>query len=367
MSRVLHSASFTDPRSQSMAVRQDHEPEVASVRPGPGWIAIALGLAAIYFIWGSTFLAIRVALETLPPLALAGTRFVVAGAILYGLLRATVAARPATASWWPAAALGLVLIGGSNGLISWAQQWVPSGMAALIVATIPLWMSLVDWSIFGGVRPRRALILGLGLGFAGVALLMDPGHLARHGIPPAALAAMIVSPVLWTLGSLWQARKMRSREPALMNAAMQMLCGGASLLILSLATGELAGFDASQASLRSVAALGYLIVAGSVIAYSAYTWLLTVASPAVVGTYAYVNPLVAVALGTFLAHEPVSLRMLAAAALIVGAVALAMLGRRTSWRGSFGSRDALASGKTQSAESQRPCPTGWPSNQEVGN
>jgi drug/metabolite transporter (DMT)-like permease len=279
---------------------------------------VAVGLATVYLVWGSTYLAIRFAVETLPPFLMAGTRFVVAGAILYGWRRAAGFPRPTAAQWRAATVVGALMLLGGNGLVTWAEQWVESGTAALMVASVPLWMVLLDWARPNGRPPRASVWAGIAVGLLGVALLfggpdLDPRYTLGW-------AALLVASIAWAAGSLYS--RTAILPAPLLATSMQMLTGGGLLLLLGAATGEIQAIDPAEITLKSVLALGYLIVAGSLIGYSAYVWLLRVTTPAVASTYAFVNPVVAVFLGWLLAGERITPRILLASLVIVGGVAL---------------------------------------------
>ncbi len=290
--------------------------------------------AAIYLIWGSTFLAIRVALESFPPFLMAGIRFTIAGGVLVLWARARGAAAPRPAEWAAAGAAGALLFLASHGALSWAEQTVPSSIAALLTATVPLWMVLFPALAPGGTRPGPGLAAGLLLGFAGVGLLVLPGG---SGIDVDPLAALVLtgSSMAWVAGSLY-ARRAPQPESTGLAAGMPMLAGGAMLLAAGGVAGEAAGFDPRAVTLHSAGALVYLITGGSLVAFTAYVWLLGTKPPALVASHAYVNPVVAVGIGWALAGEPLSARVLAAAAVIVAGVALVVTARpaRTAPMGS---------------------------------
>jgi drug/metabolite transporter (DMT)-like permease len=286
------------------------------------WMVIA-AFAAIYIIWGSTYLAIRFAIETMPPLLMAGVRFLLAGGLLYGWMRLSGTPRPTGINWRAAAIVGGLLLGG-NGAVTWAEQWVPSGLAALLIATVPLWMVLLAW-LRGGERPTLGVSAGLALGLVGIILLIGPGELLGGShVDPIGALAIILGSVSWAAGSLYSRKAAMPKAP-LLGTGMEMLAGGALLLLVGLATGEGAQVHLEAVSLRSVLALGYLIVFGSIVAFSAYVWLLRVVTPARASTYAYVNPVVAVFLGWALASEPLTPLTIVAAAVIVTAVALIVM------------------------------------------
>jgi drug/metabolite transporter (DMT)-like permease len=279
--------------------------------------------AAVYVVWGSTYLFIRFAVETLPPFVMAGARFAVAGAILYSWARLRGAPTPPRAEWRGAAIAGLFLLLGGNGAVVWAEQRVPSGVTALLVATVPVWMVLLDWLRPGGVRPRAGVFAGLALGLVGLAMLVGRGGLGG-GADLVGAAVLVVGSILWATGSLYLRQKPRPSS-ALVTNAVQMLAGGVALLVVGTMAGELGRLDLAAASARSLLSLLYLIIAGSLIGFTAYTYLLQVSTPAKVSTYAYVNPVVAVVLGWAFAGEAITARTLVAAAVILGGVAIITL------------------------------------------
>ena len=291
-------------------------------------LALIAGMLVIYVVWGSTYLAIRWGVETMPPLLMAGTRFLLAGGILYAWLRLKGAPRPAMADWRSALFLGSLLLLGGNGLVTWAEQWLPSGVAALIITTTPLWMMLFEWLLFHGPKPRAVVWLGVALGFVGVTLLIQPQG-ANDGEPRLwAVLAMCAAPVVWSLGSLFSQRAPRL-DPPLLNTALQMLCGGGLMFATGLGLGEANNFDPAAVSTRSWLSFAYLVTFGSLLAFTTYMWLLRVARPSVVSTYAYVNPLVAVFLGAAIGGEALTANVGLATLLILGAVALIAIRRRS--------------------------------------
>jgi drug/metabolite transporter (DMT)-like permease len=284
-------------------------------------VAVWAALATIYVVWGSTYLGIMVAIETLPPLLMSGARFVVAGAILYAFAvgRGDRDGDGPTARQWGAAAIvgaALFLLG--NGGVALSEERIDSGIAALLVATIPLWMAVLD-----RVLNRRGLartgVLGLLVGLAGVVLLVGPS--GEHGIDAIGAVFALSAAFAWAWGSLY-ARDASLPARSLVAAGMQMLTGGVLLLVAGVATGELGELELGSVSGRSLVAVVYLVVAGSVVAFGAYAWLLRNAGTALVSTYAYVNPVVAVLLGALFLSEPVTPRMLLAGLAIVASVAL---------------------------------------------
>lgn len=283
---------------------------------------VIAAFAAVYLIWGSTYLAIRFSVETLPPLLSSGARWLIAGGLLYAWVRLRGTPAPSLKQWLPTAIVGALVLVGGNGGVVWAEQFVPSGLAALLVATVPLWMALLQWAGRGGARPTGRLALGLIMGFGGVGLLVSPADLVGGGrVEPLGAAVLLFASFSWALGSLYSRNARLPRAP-LLATAMQMLSGGFFQALIGLGMGELSRFDPSSVAPRSVVALGYLIVFGSLVGFSAYIWLLRVSTPALVSTYAYVNPVIAVLLGWALAGEPLTLRVIVAAGIILAAVML---------------------------------------------
>jgi drug/metabolite transporter (DMT)-like permease len=283
--------------------------------------ALLLAFAAIYLIWGSTYLAIRVAVETLPPFTMAGARFVVAGLLLYGWLAGLGRARATSRQWLENAVIGALLLAGGNGLVVWAEQKIPSGLTTLLLAINPLFMVLLDAALPQGIRPTWPTFLGLAMGIGGLVLLLGGGVPGGGSIDPWRCVGLLASCVAWPTGSLYSRHLPNPAEP-MTAATLQMLLGGALMLLIGLGRGELAGFDPGLLTHRSVAAWGYLVVAGSLIAFPAYIYLMKHSTPARVSTYSYVNPMVAVFLGWLILGESVTRRTLAASAVIVTAVAL---------------------------------------------
>jgi drug/metabolite transporter (DMT)-like permease len=295
--------------------------------------ALVAGFASIYLIWGSTYLAIRFVVETLPPFLAAGCRFVIAGAILWFILRlrppnrnapapSRGQSKPSLAQWRAAWVVGSLMLAGGNGLVSWSELYIPSGITALIVGTMPLWMVLLDWILHRNARPSLAVIAGLVIGFAGVVLLASNGEASADGDTSKwGVAALLLACVFWAYGSL-RSRRVDQGPSMLVASAMQMIGGGLTLLVIGTIVNEWPSVDFSGISLRSALAFLYLIFAGSLIGFTSYVWLLSVASPTAVSTYAYVNPVVAVFLGWWLGNETITGRTIIAGAMVVGAVAL---------------------------------------------
>lgn len=294
---------------------------VASRPDRPPAILLLLAFGCVYFIWGGTFLAMRFAIETIPPFIMAGCRFLSAGAVLYAALRLSGTAPPARPQWPPAIVTGAMLLLGGNGLVVWSEQHVSSGLTAVLIATIPMWMVLIDGLLFGGRRPGPGTVLGLLLGFAGITLLVDPSDLSGSGVRPVNAAILMLAAISWSSGSLGS-RSPRLPSSPMMATAMQLLAGGALLVVASLIAGEWRTFDPAAVSRRSFLSLAFLSLFGSIIAYTAYVWLLRVSTPARVSTYAYVNPVVALFAGWAFADEPVTPRTLLAAGVILASVVI---------------------------------------------
>ncbi|HEV8656237.1 MAG TPA: EamA family transporter [Candidatus Limnocylindria bacterium] len=277
-------------------------------------------LGVVYLVWGSTYLAIAIAVQTLPPLLSAGLRFLLAGVILgawLALRYGRAALRIDRAQLGGAALVGMLLLAGGNGLVVLAERTVPSGLTALVVASVPLW--IVVFRLIAGDRVAASLIGGVIVGFAGVALLVVPRG-ASGEVDPLGLVMVVGATFSWALGTFASPRLRTPRDP-LASTAVQMLAGGVLLVVIAVATGEPARADPSTFSTASLLAMAYLVVFGSLVAFSAYTWLLQHASVSVVSTYAYVNPVVAVLLGAVVLSEAVTPSMLVGAAIILAAVA----------------------------------------------
>lgn len=311
---------------------------------------IVLGFAAVYLLWGSTYLAIRFAVATLPPLLMAGTRHLVAGLILYIILRRFAGvARPRLIHWRSTTLLGALFLLGGNGLVSWAEQYVPSGITALIVAAVPFWMVLLN--AVGERRwPRLQVLGGLVLGVIGLGILVfpsfrgAPGHVAMLGV-----AVLLAATFSWAVGSLC-AHKVPLPPSTFLGVAMEMLAGGALLCLAGLGVGEGTAVHLDAISLKSLLSLGYLIVFGSLAGFSAYVWLLKVSTPARVSTYAFVNPVIAVMLGWLCASEPLTPRVLIAGTIIVAAVSQILYFGSATTPNVASSKEALAPNGTSTAD-----------------
>jgi drug/metabolite transporter (DMT)-like permease len=292
---------------------------------GPSRLRLIAAFAAVYLIWGSTYLAIRFAIETLPPFLMAGVRFLLAGGLLFAWARSKGATPPTFAQWRTAAIIGALLLLGGNGGVVWAEQYVDSGLAALLITSEPFWIVLLVWILPGGHRPRGAVLLGLLLGLLGIALLVGPSNLVGGPrVSLAGAAVLILASLSWAAGSLYSSRA-RIPGSAPLAAGMQMLAGGILLAALGLAAGELRGLNLALASARSILSLVYLLIFGSLVGFSAYFYLLRNTTPARASTYAFVNPVVAVFLGWAFAGEKITGLTLLATAIIVLGVMLVIL------------------------------------------
>jgi drug/metabolite transporter (DMT)-like permease len=279
--------------------------------------------AAVYLVWGSTYLAIRFAVETLPPLLMAGARFLLSGAIILAVARVHEGRGwPSAREWRTAFISGALLLLGGNGGVAWAEQRVPSGIAALLVAVVPLWMVLLDWLRPGGHRPRAAVFAGVGLGLVGLVLLVGPDAMrSGDGADPIGALVLVAASRAWAAGSLYT----KIAPPAssgMVGVGSQMLAGGVTLVLAGALLGEPAHLDLAHASTRSLLGFAYLVTFGSLIGFTAYFYLLGHTTAAKASTYAYVNPVVAVFLGWALGHESVTRRTVVAAAVILAGVAI---------------------------------------------
>jgi drug/metabolite transporter (DMT)-like permease len=297
--------------------------------PAPSKAALIAGFAAIYLIWGSTYLGIRIAVETMPPFLMAGVRFLVAGGIIAAFIGFTRGFRATAKQWRDNAIVGGFLCLGGNGLVSWAEQKVPSGITTLIISAGPVFIVLMDWAVHAffndgkrGTRPGAMTFGGLALGIAGLVILVGPEVLTSgaSGLDPWSVVGLLAATMLWGVGMLYMRYASEPAEP-FTASGIQMLCGSGWLLVTGVLTGELSRVHPEAISGRSVLAWAYLVVFGSLIGFSTFTWLMKHSTPARVSTYAYVNPVVAVFLGWLVLHEPVSPRIFLAAGVIIAGVA----------------------------------------------
>lgn len=281
------------------------------------WIA----LIALYIVWGSTYLGIKVAIETIPPFFHAAVRFLVSGLIILIWQKAAGQELPARPQWKSTFIIGNLLLLGGNGLVSWAEQFIPSGIAALIIATVPLSLVVLEGLRPGGVKPTRQSIIGLAIGFIGIFILAGPAEISGSAtnLNPFGVIALLSATVLWATGSIYS-KSADLPTSSLMTTGAEMLMGSIGLFVVSLLTGELNGWNPADVSGRSLAGLVYLITVGSIVGFGSYIWLLANAPISLVATYAYVNPIVAVILGFLFGNEALEPRIYLATAIIIGAV-----------------------------------------------
>jgi drug/metabolite transporter (DMT)-like permease len=291
---------------------------------------IIAAFASIYVIWGSTYLAIRYAVETIPPFVMGGARFLVSGTILYLWSRYRGAPRPTRIHWRNAIVAGGFLLLGGNGAVIWAEQFVPSGLTALLVSILPFWLVIIEWVRPPRRRPSGAVLVGLVLGFVGIIVLVGPSGVGGSGnVAPLGALVLMLGSLSWAIGSFWS-RDAELPESGLLTTGREMLGGGALLMIVGAWSGESAQLDVHAISEASAVGLLYLVTVGSLLGFTSYIWLLDKVSPARLGTYAYVNPLVAVMLGWAIAGERLSIRTGVAAAIVICAVALITTARSTA-------------------------------------
>lgn len=284
---------------------------------------IILAFAAVYLIWGSTYLGILFAIQTIPPFLMAGSRFLLAGIIMYAIARFQGVPHPGMATWKSALIIGACLLLCGNGGVTISEKWVPSGLAALLVAIIPIYIALLSWMTGTAPRPTRVVWAGLIAGLVGVGILVGPAFTAPAGGNHLALGVsiLLIGSFLWSAGSLYS-RSIAHSPSLILTAGQQMICGGSLLLLTGFVLGEQRGFALEQVTTLSLGAFTYLVLIGALVGYTAYFYLLRHCDPAKVATYAYVNPVVAILLGTTFAHEHLTWRTVLGAGLIIGSVAL---------------------------------------------
>lgn len=296
---------------------------------------IIAAFAALYLIWGSTYLGILFAIQSIPPFLMAGTRFLLAGLIMYGVARWQGAAKPAAVTWKSALIVGGCLLLCGNGGVTIAEKWVPTGLAALLVATVPIYIALLSWLTGTAPRPTGLVWLGLIGGFIGVGVLVGPAFaLTSNGERnyfALGVSILLVSSLLWSVGSLYS-RRAKNAASVFVGAGQQMICGGALLLLVGLLAREHYGFALHRVTWLSIGAFAYLVLIGALVGYTAYFYLLRHCDPAKVATYAYVNPIVAILLGSAFAGEKLTLRTLLGAGLIIGSVAIVIMGQQMKVR-----------------------------------
>ena len=299
--------------------------EITKIDPNRSFVLLIAAFAAVYIFWGSTYLAIKYAIETLPPFLMAGSRFIVAGGILMIWARFSKDYEPPKAAHWKTSfVVGTLLLLGGNGGVVFAEHYISSSLAALLVATEPFWIVLLSWLWLKGSRPNLKTILGIAIGFFGVWLLINGQTTATESAGSMQLfgtIAVMLAALSWATGSIYGLRSPVPKS-SILTAGMQMFSGGLVLLFVSLILGEWRSFNIAAVSANSWLGLAYLMVFGSLIGFTAYSWLLKNAQPAMVATYAYVNPIVAVFLGWLIANESFTAQMLIGAGVIVGSVVL---------------------------------------------
>ncbi len=292
--------------------------------------ALWVGMLVLYLVWGSTYLGIAVAVDTIPPFLMAAIRFSIAGGVLlvWSLARDRGGfVAPTRREWRDSLIVGGLLLGGGMGLVAFGELTVPSGITALLIAMMPVWVAIFG-RLFLGERLPRMAVVGIAVGFVGVAFLAGPSAFGGAGaLDPVGLAAVLLSPICWSLGSLFASHRASLPSKPLLATSAQMLAGGAVLIVMSGLRGEFGTFRPEAISTESLVALAYLTVIGSLLAFTTYGWLLRVAPLPLISTYAYVNPVVAVALGAFVLQESIEPRTLLAGAIIVFAVALIVTAR----------------------------------------
>ncbi len=284
-------------------------------------LKVVAAFAAVYFVWGSTYLAIRFVMDTLPDISTIGVRFSLAGVILYAFAWSRGRHWATARQWRGASFVGVLLLLGGNGAVVWSMQSLDSGLAALLIAMEPIWLAILMWILPGiAVRPGRLTFAALGLGFVGAAFLAAPGEvLGREAVALAPVLVLTFGSISWAYGSL-KSRGLDLPPSPWTTSAVQMMSGGAAMVAFGVLRGEWAGFDPAAVSARSVAAFFYLVVFGSLVAFSSYSWLIRTVEPTLVATHTYVNPVVAIYLGWWLADETVGPRTLVGAVLILSSV-----------------------------------------------
>src|SRR4051794_32306006 len=320
--------------------------------PAPDPRLIWVGLAILYGVWGSTYLAIAVGVQTIPPFLMAAARFGLAGVILLTWVvvrdRERVR-RPTRRELRDSTIVGALLLGGGMGMVAWGEQTIPSGIAALLVAMMPVWIAVLGRVVLRERLPRLAVV-GIVVGFVGVAILVGPTALGATGaLDAAGVVALIISPIAWSSGSLFAAHRAQLPQHPLVSTGLQMVTGALVLATMSVVSGEPARFDPSGITAASFGAFLYLTIVGSIVAFTTFGWMIRVAPLPLVATYAYVNPVVAVILGAIVLDEPIERRTVLAGAVIVAAVALTVT-----------ARGRMARPQPTAGATTRPAPSGQP-------
>ena len=291
----------------------------------PARSSVWLAMLVLYFVWGSTYLGIAIAVDTIPPFLMAAVRFFLAGLVLLGWSMARAGssfALPTRGQWRDGAIVGALLLGGGMGMVAFGEQTIPSGITALLIAMMPVWVAIFGRLFYGERLPRLAVV-GIVIGFVGVAIMIGPTAVGSVGaLDPLGLLAVLVSPIAWSIGSLFASHRARLPNGPLMATSIQMLAGSSVLAAMAVLAGELGRFDPTTISTASAVAFLYLTIIGSLLAFTAYGWLLRVAPLPMIATYAYVNPIVAVILGALILDESIEPRTVVAGAVIITAVVL---------------------------------------------
>jgi drug/metabolite transporter (DMT)-like permease len=289
------------------------------------WAAILI----LYLAWGSTYLGIRIAVVSIPPFVMAAVRFAIAGVVLLtavATLRRGAVARPSLREWRDTFITGALLLGGGMGAVAWGEQTIPSGITALLIAMMPIWIAVFGRA-FVGERVPQAGAVGIATGLVGVAILIGPSLAIDRSLDPAGVAALIISPIAWSAGSLFSTHRARLPRDPFLTTGMEMIGGASVLAVAAIVSGEIGAFRVETVTADSLLALAYLTIVGSLIAFTAFAWVLRQAPLPLIATYAFVNPVVAVLLGWLLLHEQVGPRELVAGAVIVAGVALIVASR----------------------------------------
>lgn len=301
----------------------------SATKPGPSALALWGNLGIVYVVWGSTYFGIAISIETIPPFLMAAIRFAIAGAILvaWDLVRHPEARRlPTRRHLLDSFIVGGLLLGIGNGFVVFGEKTVPSGIAAILIGMMPLWFALLGWLYLRQKLPRL-VVAAIALGFGGVALLIWPSGEGANHFDTLGIFILFLAPLGWAHGSIYSVRRAKLPHSPLTASGFQMLAGAAVAGVESLLINEPAGFNPAAVSMESILAVVYLVLFGSMLAFTAYAWLLRNAPLSLVGTYAYVNPVVAVALGTIFLGEPISARTIVASAVILVAVAIIVTAR----------------------------------------
>lgn len=289
-------------------------------------IMVVVALLSVYIVWGSTYLGIKIAIETFPPFLMAGIRFLIAGVFLYCFVVVKEKKHPKLIEWRDTTIIGTLLLLGGNGLVVIAEKTIPSSIAAIVIATVPLWMIVIAWLLKSQTKPNKSTLIGTFIGFIGVVILMFPSYQEHLYFDTFGLLLTLLAAILWSLGSIYSQKAILPTS-VMLSTAMQMLSGGLVLIIVATLFGEWQQFHTETLSSRSLFAFAYLVFIGSLVGFSAYVWLLKNVSPYLASTYAFVNPMVALFLGYFFADEVLSMKALIATVLIISAVVIITLSK----------------------------------------